>query len=124
MKTKDTIRFYYATKYHSHNPDIDSIKWNVPCTTYDEAFEKGNEYRISEDGLSVYLVYKDIYIFSCWPYLVETNRNPCFVGSVKCPDNNTWVTTQISFDAFFANPEKYIQYAEAIKSVQEAAHGS
>lgn len=122
MKTKDTIRFYYATKYRSHTPGIDSIDWDAPYATYDEAFERGNEYRISEEGLSIYLVYKDTYIFSCWPYRVETNCNPCFVGSVKCPDRNTWVTTKISFDAFFKNPEKYLQYAKAIKSPQEAAN--
>lgn len=124
MKTKDTIRFYYATKYRAHYPDIDAIHWNLPCATYDEALEKGNEYRIDEEGLSIYLVYKGAYIFSCWPYAVKTDCNPCFIGSVKCPDNNVWVTTQISFDAFCANPEKYLQYAEATKSIQEAAHDS
>jgi hypothetical protein len=122
MKTKDSIRFYSATKYRSHCPDIDSIDWSVPCATYDEAFEKGNEYRTSEEGLSIYLVYEGTHIFSCWPYQVETGRNPCFVGSITCPDNNTWVTTQISFGAFFKNPEKYLRYAEAIKSPQEDAH--
>ena len=114
MKTKDSIRFYHATKYRSHHPDIDSINWDSPCATYDEAYEKGNEYRTSEEGLSIYLVYKGTYIFSCWPYQVETDRNPCFVGSVTCPDNNIWITTEISFGAFFENPEKYLQYAQGV----------
>lgn len=114
MKTKDSIRFYYATKYRCHIPGIDSINWISPCATYDEAYEKGDEYRTSDEGLSIYLVYKDTYVFSCWPYQVETNCNPCFVGSVTRPDNNTWVTTEISFDAFFEDPEKYLQYAKGV----------
>jgi hypothetical protein len=122
MKTKDSIRFYYATKYRSHCPGIDSIAWRIPCATYDEAHERAEVYRICEDGLSIFLVYKDTYIFRCWPYQAETDRNPCFVGSLICPDHNTWVTTKIRFDAFFENPEKYLQYAQAIKSPQEAAH--
>lgn len=124
METKDTIRFYCATKYRCHTPGIDSIYWGDSFATYDEAVKSGKECCISEDGLSIYLVYKDTYIFSCWPYSVKIDRNPCFVGSIMHPNMNISITTKINFDAFFTNPEKYLKYAEAIKSPQEAAHDS
>ncbi len=119
MKTKDSIRFYYATKYRSHSPGIDSIKWHSSFATYDEARARGNENRISEEGLSIFLVYKDTYIFECWPHSVETGHNPCFVGSTIYPNKFTSIATKIDFGPFFWNPEKYLQYAQAIKPTQE-----